>query len=216
MDATISQAPPRKSAPQKAPFFNKGAFYRFCRMLHGYLSAVAFIALIFFAGTGLLLNHPEWFASDNARNERTITLPMRDINAARSASDAPRALAALVQNKIEVRGEYASGDIMAPEAMLRFEGVSGSSDVMIDLDTGRTEVSVQNATTVSMLHDLHRGKKAGQVWRGLIDIVAGVVLALSLIGYILFFSLRYRLGSSLTITAIGAIALIGIFIAFVP
>jgi hypothetical protein len=88
--------------------------------------------------------------------------------------------------------------------------------VTIDLDSGRAEVSTQNATAVSMLHDLHRGRKAGQVWRGLIDIVAAVVLLLSLIGYVLFFSLRHRLASSLVITVVGAIALIGVFIAFAP
>jgi hypothetical protein len=195
MDAAAMNAekPPRRKSP---PFFNKGAFYRFARMAHGYLSAFAFVALIFFAGTGLLLNHPEWFKGQNARNERTITLPM--------------------QSKTHVRGAYSSGDIIEPQAMLRFEGVSGSSDVTIDLDSGRAEVSTQNATAVSMLHDLHRGRKAGQVWRGLIDIVAAVVLLLSLIGYVLFFSLRHRLASSLVITVVGAIALIGVFIAFAP
>ena len=45
----------------KLPKFNKGAFYRTCRMLHAYLSAAAFVMLFFFATTGFLLNHPQWF-----------------------------------------------------------------------------------------------------------------------------------------------------------
>ena len=36
----------------------KGEFYRLARDWHGYLSALAFLALIFFASTGVLLNHP--------------------------------------------------------------------------------------------------------------------------------------------------------------
>lgn len=215
MDGSVAQKASKPARTWRLPF-NKGAFYRFCRMLHGYLSAFAFLALIFFAGTGLLLNHPEWFAQENARQEQSLSLPMDEIAAARASADAPRALAALVERRLRVRGAYASGDILEPEAMLRFEGVTGSTDVTLDLDTGQAAFSIQDATAVSMLHDLHRGKKAGEVWRMLIDLVAYVVLALSLIGYLLFFSLRYRLASSLTLTLIGVATMIGVFIAFVP
>ncbi|MEL7041544.1 MAG: PepSY-associated TM helix domain-containing protein [Pseudomonadota bacterium] len=44
--------------------FNKGAFYRTSRMLHAYLSPAAFLMLIFFAASGILLNHPDWFGAD--------------------------------------------------------------------------------------------------------------------------------------------------------
>ena len=50
-----SPEPAKKTAK---PRFNKGAFYRQCRMLHAYLSAGAFVMLMFFALSGLLLNHP--------------------------------------------------------------------------------------------------------------------------------------------------------------
>ena len=40
-------SPPAAKAPRRK--FNKGAFYRTCRMLHAYLSAAAFITLMFFA-----------------------------------------------------------------------------------------------------------------------------------------------------------------------
>jgi hypothetical protein len=36
-------------------------FYRHARYVHGWLSAFAFIALFFFALTGLFLNNPDWF-----------------------------------------------------------------------------------------------------------------------------------------------------------
>lgn len=223
MDAATAPDMTRKRAPRTAkPSFNKGAFYRLCRALHGYLSAFAFLALIFFAGTGLMLNHPEWFtpeetASDATRTSLHKTLPRASLERSFAASDPAAALAALViEREPALRGAYTSGEILDGEAMLRFEGVTGASDVVIDLSSGRADISVRSATAVSMLYDLHRGKNAGAVWRGLIDVVASVVLALSLIGYVLFFSLRFRLSSSLALTGLSALALVGIYIFCVP
>lgn len=58
--------------------------------------------------------------------------------------------------------------------------------------TGEGEVAVECAELVSILNDLHRGKNAGAAWKALTDIVGGLVLVPSLIGFVLFFSLRFR------------------------
>ena len=58
-------------------------FYRQSRLWHGYLSAFAFIALIFFSVTGLLLNHPEWLKREDARPQETrFILPASGMAAA--------------------------------------------------------------------------------------------------------------------------------------
>ncbi len=67
-----------------------------------------------------------------------------------------------------------------------------------------------------MIGDLHRGKNASVPWRAVIDVSAILVLALSIIGYVLFFSLRFRLRTSLILTAVSIAALVGVFVAFVP
>ena len=51
---------PRPGAKPRSAF--EIALYRQCRAWHGYLSAFAFIALMFFSATGILLNHPDWIA----------------------------------------------------------------------------------------------------------------------------------------------------------
>jgi hypothetical protein len=66
------------------------------------------------------------------------------------------------------------------------------------------------------MNDLHRGKNAGAVWRAAIDVAAVLLIALSLIGYVLFFSLRFRLGASLLLTASSLAAMAGLVWAFVP
>lgn len=182
----------------------KAAFYRLCREWHGYLSALAFAALIFFAGTGITLNHPEWF--EHARADRANTTFHLTPDALRRAADGPdaaKSLARLVAASTPVRGAFSSGDIDDGQALLRFEGVSGSSDVSLDLNTGAGEVDTTRASAASMLNDLHRGKNAGPLWKAAIDIIAAIVVALSAIGFVLFLSLRLRLVTSLTLVATG-------------
>lgn len=192
-------------------------FYRQCRLWHGYLSAFAFLSLMFFSLTGLLLNHPDWLKQPEAKpQERRAALAPDVIAAAMKRDDKPRALAALLSAKGAVSGAYASGEVEEDEAYLRFEGVSGNASAVLDLKTGAAEITSRKADAVTIINDLHRGKNAGAAWKWLIDISAAIFLVLSLVGYILFFSLRHRLVQTMTLTVVSLGALVGIFLLFVP
>lgn len=199
----------RKPRPMPAWKIN---FYRQCRLWHGWLSAFAFIALMFFSATGLLLNHPEWFTGqDGAALESHARFHPPELK----AKTAP-ALAALLKERKLVQGVYASGDIDEDLAILRFEGVTGNTSVSLDLATGDADIAYRKATALTVLNDLHRGKNAGTAWKWLIDVSAGIFLLLSLIGYILFFSMRHKLPQVLLLTAGSVGILIGLFVIFVP
>lgn len=190
----------------------KGAFYRQCRIWHAYLSAFAFIALMFFSATGILLNHPDWFADEKAPETTTIRLAPEQVKAATSAADVPRALLEMIEARSSLRGALSSGDIENDVATIRLQGVKGSSDIVVDLASGAAEISVHRSGAIAMLSELHRGSKSGQVWRLFIDVVAGVILILSLIGYVLFFSVRFGLRTSLTLTGV---SLAGMMLSFI-
>lgn len=196
----------------------KGEVYRQARLWHGWLSALAFMALMFFSVTGLLLNHPEWFKTESAAKpaEATLTLSADELAKAKTAPDSGRAIAEIVGRKTKLLGGYQSGEIIDGEAQLRTEGVNGSSDILVDMETGKAEVSTERAQLVTTLNDLHRGKNAGAAWKLIIDASAILVLALSLIGYVLFFSLRFRLRTGLILTGISLAALLAVFFLLVP
>jgi hypothetical protein len=196
----------------------KGELYRQSRIWHGYLSALAFLALIFFAGTGLLLNHPEWTPAkaDRPSRDSKLTLTPAELAAAKTAADPGRALAAAIGRHAKVLGAFQSGEIADGEAMLRLEGPRGATDVTVDMASGAADVAVQPARLVDTLNDLHRGKNAGKAWRWVIDLSAAVVLALSLIGYVLFFSLRFRLRTALLLTAASLAVLVGVAVGLTP
>lgn len=206
-------SPPAAKAPRRK--FNKGAFYRTCRMLHAYLSAAAFMTLMFFALSGLLLNHPGWLgAGRDAKAPVELQLAQAEVDAAMQ-SDAPdEALARLVRAGAQVRGAYRDGEIMDGEAFLRFTGAKGTTDVFIDTGTGLAEVEVSQANLTSIIHDLHRGKDAGSAWKAFIDASAILIMAMSLIGLVLFFSLRFRLATSMKIIGATVVAFAGLYVFF--
>ena len=205
------------ATPAKAARFDRGAFYRLCRMLHAYLSAFSFLALIFFCVTGVLLNHPEWFDGYRPVEHATmVTLSPAELAEARAAKEPGRVLAAAVAARTPLRGAYASSDLADGAALVRLEGPKGSSDIDVDLKSGRVEARVTAASMASIIQDLHRGKNVGGPWRFVIDASAYVLLALSVLGYVLFFSLRFRLKTSLLLTALSLILLIGVAVWLVP
>ena len=85
-----------------------------------------------------------------------------------------------------------------------------------DLSTGQAEVIVKRAKLVDTLNELHRGKNAGAAWKAIIDISAIVIIALSVIGYVLFFSLRFRLRTSLILTGLSLAGLVAVVMLFTP
>ena len=210
---------PRQSANKKPTKkrFNKGAFYRTCRMLHGYLSAAAFLLLMFFAASGLLLNHPGWFGADRQDAEPIIVaLDFDALQSARSSETPERAFEELVRDATRVQGQLKDASISDSDAMLRFAGVKGGTDIFIDFELAEAEVETSKANLTSIIHDLHRGKDAGKVWKFMIDITAILILLMSVIGLILFFSLRFRLGNAMRIMGATMVLFVALFVFFVP
>jgi hypothetical protein len=115
-----------------------------------------------------------------------------------------------------VLGGFQSGEVVDGQAMLRLEGVKGATDVMVDMASGEAEVGVKRARLIDTLNELHRGKNAGAAWKAVIDISAIVILALSVIGYVLFFSLRFRLRTSLILTGVSLAGLVAVAALFTP
>jgi hypothetical protein len=186
-------------------------------LLHGWLSAVAFVALCFFAFTGLLLNHPEWLADGvpDAIAE-SYTLTEGEIAQLRAAPDGATALVEMVATRIDLKGELAGEDaegaLVGNELFVRLRGVRGSSFLRANLATGALEVTVEPEAALTMLNELHRAERAGAGWRLAVDAIAVLLIALSLIGYLIFLSMRgTRLRSAIVLTIASTFGLYLVF-----
>ena len=182
--------------------YQRRDFYRHSRYVHGWLSAFAFLTLLFFSVTGLLLNHPEWFEPTKTEQTTQLILPESVLKSIKQQENPSDTILNYVRQQQNVVGRYQSSEVMDNEVMIRLESPAGATDIWVMADTGETEITQKPASTVSMLNDLHRGKNSGLAWSWLIDISAIIVIALSLVGYILFLSIKTRLVTHLVLTAV--------------
>ena len=188
--------------------YQRRDFYRHARYVHGWLSAFAFIILLFFAATGLLLNHPEWFKSDQQEQSFKLTLPSTLLHSIQDQENPSQPILDYVRQQHGLIGRYKSSEVLDGEVMIRLESPAGSTDVWVLLDNGETEITSKPASSVSLLNDLNRGKNVGTAWSWLIDISAIIILLLSLAGYILFLTIKTRLVTNLILTALSLFAII--------
>jgi hypothetical protein len=194
------------AAPRRK--FSRGDFYRWCRLIHGWLSAVAFLVLVFFAVTGLLLNHPGWISGKAPSPiERQFTLDGDELDRVRSAPEPGEVLAQIAAQRTTVRGDYSDGEQVGNEVFARLQGVRGLTDLRAHLGSGVVSVVVEPARAVSVLNELHRAERASVEWRLLVDAVAILLIVLSVIGYLIFLSLRFRLRTALLLTGGSTLAL---------
>jgi hypothetical protein len=201
----------KTDAPLKRPF-SKGDFYRLCREWHGYLSALAFLALLFFSATGVLLNHPGLLQGPPpAPIETTITLTPEKIAAVKAAPEPGAALAKAAGEMTDLAGAYRSGEIVGDDVYANLQGVRGRVDLAGDLSTGEVNIHSEREGVVGVLNGLHRGEHAGDVWRFLIDLMAGIFIVMSLIGFALFLSLRFRMRTAFALMASSLFVIVSLF-----
>lgn len=195
----------------------KGAFYRLMRDWHGYFSAAAFLALIFFAGTGILLNHPELLPGPGVPYvEETVQLSPEELDAAKTAADPGPVIVDFVSEDMKLIGAYQAADAAGSDVFIRMQGLRGTTDMRANMDSGSVEVTVAGENAIQVINGLHRGELTPMAWKLVIDIVAVVLIVMAVLGYILFFSLRFRLKTALVVTGVSLVAMAGVFFLFVP
>jgi hypothetical protein len=189
---------------------SRAQFFRACRLLHGWLSAGAFLILIFFAVTGLMLNHPEWLPKGSSKAaESRFSLSAADEAKLSGVVDAPGALAEIAAAHVSLVGSFRSGDVDGQTVYVHMEGAKGASDLRADRSRHRVDVSIEHAGAVSLLNELHRAEHAGPAWRLVVDLAAVSLIATSIVGYVIFLSLRLQLRTALVVTAASGLVLLG-------
>jgi len=196
----------------------KSRTQKYCRMLHAYLSAFAFLILMFFAASGLLLNHPEWFAGGEIGEDKTTeaNFSIEALSDVASINDEGIAFAEFAKERLPLLGDFHSAEVFPEEeAFLKFSGSKGKSDVVIDLVNGKVEYEVTKASLVEIMHNLHRGKDSGAVWSKVIDVSAILILVMSMFGFLLMFFIKFRLVNSMVILGTSVVFFAVIYAFFV-
>ncbi len=186
------------------------------RWLHIYLSMISFAVLLFFAVTGLTLNHPDWFASQQTTNQLEGKLNVNWVNVEDTSKVSKLEVVEYLRSQDKIKGALSEFRINDYECSVSFKGPGYSADAYINREDGTYSINVINSGLVAVMNDLHKGRDSGKSWAWLIDISAVLMTLVSASGLILILFIKKKKTNGLIIAAIGAAVCYFIYYIFVP
>lgn len=187
------------------------------RWLHTYASMAGLGALLFFALTGLTLNHPEWTFGTRPSSQRTNGTVR--VEWLKPGSDSPSvdrlAIAEFFRRTHGVTGLVDDFRVEDDECTVAFKGPAFSADAVIQRKTGRYVLTITREGWVALVNDLHKGRHTGTGWGWVIDLSAILLALIAATGLWLLLYVRRRRSSGLWIGLLGAAALALLYALFV-
>jgi uncharacterized protein len=180
------------------------------RWLHIYTSMISLLVVLFFALTGITLNHPDWvFGTQEVTKNTTGTLP-----ATWQANGKPDWLTVVEYLRASagvkgIAGDYVIAGSADPQDSLGFHAPGYSADVFIAKDTGAYKLSVTQQGFVAVLNDFHKGRDSGGAWAWVIDVSGGFLALIALTGLGLLLYLK-KIRRAALLTMLGGAVLIGV------
>ena len=185
------------------------------RWLHIYLSMGSFALVLFFAATGLTLNHPDWFAHSTRTVERHGTADKAMLRTGGSDGADKLGLVEMLRAREHVHGAVSDFRVDDSQISLSFGAPGYTADAFIDRDTGRYDLTEVSNGVMAVLNDLHRGHDAGKAWGWVIDLSAVVLGMVSLTGLVLMWFVYKRRRSGFAVAALAAAACVIVWAFFV-
>lgn len=170
---------------------------------------VSFAVILFFAATGLTLNHPTWFSGSVKVSERHGT-----IDAALLPQIA--ALAQTLRTREHLHGTLDEPRMDDGQIGFSYRAPGYTADVTVDRPAGTYTVTETRNGFVAVMNDLHRGHDAGHAWGWLIDASAFLLTIVSFTGLLILLFIYKRRSSGLLIAAAGLAVVLLVYRIFVP
>lgn len=166
---------------------------------------LSFALLLFFAVTGLTLNHAEWFDSRQRPVIYHDTLNKAWVNTPDPGAVAKDELVNYFRRTYRTKGALSDFHVDGEQCEVLFKGPGYEADATIDRETGKYDLSVSPFSLVAVLNDLHKGRDTGKKWSAVIDFSAALMTLVALTGLTLIFFLHKRRFSGLVLLAAGAL-----------
>ncbi|MFK7918025.1 MAG: PepSY-associated TM helix domain-containing protein [Ilumatobacter sp.] len=183
--------------------------HRWSRLIHVYTSMVALLVVLFFAGTGILLNHPTWtFGTETTTETITGEFPFStDLTFESGVVQGVDflSISEFVRSEHGVVGEVDFFGTTANEGSIAYRNPGYAADLFFDLDDATYELRVEQQGWVAALSDLHQGSESGDAWRLLIDVTAVFLILISVTGLVMQFFLKKRRRSALVMVGVGVV-----------
>jgi len=188
--------------PKTKPAWSKQTA-AFSRWLHIYLSMLCFIVVLFFAVTGITLNHADWFDGKQVENKVNGTVPVAWVNNADTAKINKLMIVELLRNKYNVKGAVSDFLIEDEQCSVSFKGPGYEASTFINRKDGKFELNELKLGVVAVLNDRHKGRDTGKSWSWVIDVSAGFLTLISLSGLVMLLFLKKRRVNGLLLAVLG-------------
>jgi uncharacterized protein len=176
------------------------ATQKWSRIIHVYTSMISLLVVLFFSATGLTLNHPSWtLGAGPTRSAAKGTLPAAWKS---SAGVDWLVVSDYLRAEHSVRGDVVEKSADDAQAAITYKGPGYQASAFINPDDGTYELTVEAQGFLGVMNDLHKGRDTKSSWNWLIDVIAVVLVVISLTGLILQLFLRKRRRSAV----VGALA----------
>lgn len=185
------------------------------RWLHIYLSMFSFGVLLFFAVTGLTLNHQELFSGQQRTSQYKGSLDPKWVQAGPSGV-ASLEIAEHLRKSNHITGAVSEFRVEDDQCEVTFKGPGYSANAVIDRATGTYDVTENRMGLIAIMNDLHKGRDSGKPWGVVVDISAILLTLVSLTGLILIFFLFKRRFSGLLVLAAGILLCYLAYVIWVP
>lgn len=186
------------------------------RWIHIYLSMISFISLLFFAVTGLTLNHTEWFEDSQVTSAAKGNMKAEWVSPGDSSNVAKLEIVEYLRNQHQISGAVGEFAIDESQCTISFNGPGYTADVFINREDGNYDVSETKTGLWGIMNDLHKGRDTGKGWAWLIDISAILMVIVSLSGLLMLFFLKKKRVAGTLMIVLGGIALWLVYWLLVP
>jgi len=186
------------------------------RWLHIYLSMVSFVIVLFFAVTGLTLNHADWFDGKEKVQKYTGKVNLKWVKVKDTAAIAKLEIVQYLKHTNHIKGDIGDFIIDDNQCTLSFKGPGYSADAFIDRSTGAYKLTETSLGIVALMNDLHKGRDTGKKWSVLIDVSAVLLALISLTGLVMICFMKKKRLNGFILLAVGAIACYLVYYLLVP
>lgn len=196
--------------------------YRILRTLHVYSSVVVLALVLFFAVTGITLNHRDWFTDRGSAVEEFLPVPDTILQATDWQArplDGADALRRWLTDQHGLTGGTVIYDWDTDEQMLLIDIKRPGGYSSVEFSPFSAEVTVfhQRNGLVAVMNDLHMGRYSGIWWRLLLDITALIMLVFIVTGLWLVVPQKKRRRTLFKVAAAGTgVLAAGYWIALLP
>lgn len=195
---------------------NSNRHLKWIRLIHSYSAMAVLISMLFFAFTGITLNHRDWFSSDSKTSIREFPLP-EEIFAKGNTEIKPVLEAEKVRDWLvkehDLLGKNIALDWDEDERLLSLDvkRPGGYSFAEIDVSERIVVLESNDYGAIALMNDLHMGRNSGSAWSLFIDLSSIAMLLFSLTGLWLVLPQKRRKNKLFLVGLLGFVAMSGFY-----